>query len=449
MINQKKEHRVIRECIKELKAGKLPPWKLENELLSKYGVNEPENFRTAAICRQRFIEEKTEEKFKYITISENPFKINYLCRKDKFIWTLDARDSFRKCSLCGSKLESLDQYGPLVENYIGGSENYYSYAGRIKVKGDINKEFTNLLVYGTGLGPIGVTRGCFKINKLGGAIVRVSEYGRAARCNGYIFKSEKWRSQATDLIESSLPQIKTEMNKKMVEFSGNVSTVEFKRVESQGDFILYVDFTADFKNFRGHGDISKAVGYAKKEIETRLRKAGVEYELSVIAQGYDGDLKPSPQNKRGRYASAEIRVPRKEFKRLLKVDPQKFISFVKIDRIGAQELGCQFYSGMGGEIIPAIYRAVQVNPRSPLVSSFQNIDIETENNDVVYRVELPNIEVGIASSREGLIPPVGREALRIMGVNTAREFAAAVAAQVLAGEFNLALEISRGKLYSS
>jgi hydroxymethylglutaryl-CoA reductase len=449
MSNQKKEHRVIRECIKELKAGNLPPWKLENELLSKYGVNEPENFRTAAICRQRFIEEKTGEKFKYITISEKPFKINYLCRKDKFIWTLDARDSFLKCSLCGSKVESLGQYGPLVENYIGGSENYYSYAGRIKVKGDIEKEFTNLLVYGTGLGPIGVARGCFKINKLGGAIVRVAEYGRAARCNGYIFRSEKWRSQAIDLIKSILPQIKVEMNKKMAEFSGTASTVEFKRVESQGDFILYVDFTAGFKNFRGHGDISKAVGYAKNEIEIRLRKAGIEYELSVIAQGYDGDLKPSPQNKRGRYASAEIRVPGKEFKRLLKVDPQKFISFVKIDRIGAQELGCQFYSGMGGEIIPAIYRAVQVNPRSPLVSSFQNIYIETENNDVVYRVELPNIEVGIASSREGLIPPGGREALRIMGVNTAREFAAAVAAQVLAGEFNLALEISRGKLYSS
>jgi hydroxymethylglutaryl-CoA reductase len=64
-------------------------------------------------------------------------------------------------------------------------------------------------------------------------------------------------------------------------------------------------------------------------------------------------------------------------------------------------------------------------------------------------VELPNVEVGIVSSREGLISPVGREALRIMGIHTAREFAASLVAQVLAGEFNLALEISREKLYSS
>jgi len=54
----------------------------------------------------------------------------------------------------------------------------------------------------------------------------------------------------------------------------------------------------------------------------------------------------------------------------------------------------------------------------------------------------------VISSSEGLIPPTGREALRIMGIKTAKEFAASVASQVLAGEFNLALEISREKLYS-
>ena len=57
------------------------------------------------------------------------------------------------------------------------------------VVGDIEKTFTNLLVYGTGMGPIGVTRGCFLLNRLGGAVVRVSETGQAVRCNGYVFAS--------------------------------------------------------------------------------------------------------------------------------------------------------------------------------------------------------------------------------------------------------------------
>jgi hypothetical protein len=36
-----------------------------------------------------------------------------------------------------------------------------------------------------------------------------------------------------------------------------------------------------------------------------------------------------------------------------------------------------------------------------------------------------------------------------MGIRTAKEFAALLAAQVLAGEFNLAVEIVRERLYNS
>jgi hypothetical protein len=168
----------------------------------------------------------------------------------------------------------------------------------------------------------------------------------------------------------------------------------------------------------------------------------------VIAQGHDGDLKPSPRNKRSRKAIVQVRIPESDFGGLLKVDPEKSISFVEVDGVGSQRLVCPFYSGMGGEILPAVHKATKVNPHSPLVSCFQNIFAERDKGDVIYRVELPNIELGVVSSRKGLISPVGREAMRIMGIQTAKEFAASVAAQVLAGEFNLALEISREKLYS-
>jgi len=43
---------------------------------------------------------------------------------------------------------------------------------------------------------------------------------------------------------------------------------------------------------------------------------------------------------------------------------------------------------------------------------------EKDQGDVIYRVEFPNIEVGVVSSREGLMSPVGREAMRIMGIHT-------------------------------
>jgi len=440
---------VIEACIERLKQGSLPPWKVEDELAADFGILPPENFRAAGLCRRGFLEGVTGESFRYIELPKKAYKVRWRCPKDDLVWELDARDEHLTCSLCGGDLEPLNEYAPLVANYIGGREIYFSYAGRIEVKGDVDKVFTNLLVYGTGLGPIGVTRGCHLINRLGGAEVRVADHARAVRCNGYIFETGELLDKARALIEERMPQIRYEMERKLSEFSGRISAVDYEPVKQGSEHILFIDFVAEFENFRGHGDISRAVGFAKQEIESLLRNEGVDYDLSVIAQGHDGDLKPCPRNKRGRFVSAEIRVPAGEFESLLKVDKDKFLAFVRVDSLGAEKLGCQFYSGMGGEIIPAVYKATQVNPQSPLVSSFQNIYAEEDKGDVVYRVELPNVEVGIASTREGLISPVGREALRFMGVRTAKNFAASLAAQVLAGEFNLALEISREKLYSS
>ncbi len=445
----KKDKDIVSSCAKALLAGLMPPWKVEQEIAESHRLPPPKNFRLAALSRRKFIEEMTGQKFDFIPVPERPYKIQHKCPRCNFVWELDARDTDLRCSICESELKSLDVFSPLVSNYVGGSDAYYSYAGAIRVKGDINKEFINLLVYGTGLGPIGVARGCHYINGFGGAEVRVSERGRAARCNGYIFSSEQTRRRAIEVLEKNLERIKSEMAPPLAEFSGLVGPVEFELVESHGRFILFVDFLAEFENFRGHSDTSRAVGLAKKKCEDLLQAEGLDFELSVIAQGYDGDLKPSPRNKRGRYAAAEIRVPVDDFEQTLKVEAKKFLSFIHLDSVGARKLGCQFYSGMGGEIVPAVFKATQVNPQSPLVSAFENIYAREEGGDIVYGVELPNVEVGIASCREGIISPAAREALRIMGIRNAREFAASLAAQVLAGEFNLALEISREKLYNA
>lgn len=442
------ESQIIQECVQKLRESQLAPWKVEDDINSSYGVGIPANFRIAALCRQHFVEAITGESFRYIAVPDKPFKERYHCARDDLIWELDTRDEYHTCTLCGSELKPMNQYAPLVANYVGGQEDYFSYAGQVVVKGAVQKTFTNLLLYGTGMGPIGVTRGSFLINKLGGAEVITEDSARAARCLGLIFATEESRRKAQGIIETLLPEAITKMQDRMSEFGGRISSVDFDHATTQRGYILYVEFVAEFLNFRGHGDISRAVGFIKQEVEEKLMLHGITYGLSVIAQGHDGDLKPSPRNKRGRKALARVRIPVSDFEELLKVDPEKFLSFVEVDGVGSQRLGCPFYSGMGGEILPAIYKATKVNPHSPLVSCFQNIYAEKEKGDIVYWVELPNIEVGVVSSREGLMSPVGREAMRIMGVLTAKEFAASVAAQVLAGEFNLALEISREKLYS-
>ena len=442
------EEKIFFECVEKLVRGSLPPWKVEEEMAASPEIEPPEQFRLAALARQRFIEKKTGEKFQSIRIPEKPYKVHLFCDKENLGYELDAKDSHSSCLFCGGALRSLDKQSPLVANYIGGSEAYYSYAGRIKVFGDIEKEFTNLLVYGTGLGPIGVTRGCFLINKFGGARMNVSEFGRSARALAFLFRTEELRRKAIRKIEEYWPVLRAEMEEIMSEFHGRTISMEFGPAKWNGQYILYVEFLTEFGNFRGHGDTSRAVGRAKVKIESLLREKDIEFSISMIAQGYDGDLKPSPRNKRGRYAQAEVRIPVSEFEKTFSLDVHKFITTVEVDRIGALKLGVQFYSGMGGEIIPAVYKATKINPQSSMVSSFQNISVGIDKNEMVFRVELPNVEAGVASNREGLISPSGREALRIMNVYSARDFAGALAALVLAGEFNLALEISREKLYS-
>ena len=74
----------IQECVQKLREGQLAPWKVEEELATTHGIETPESFRIAAICRQLFIETITGEKFHHIFIPEEPYKERYFCEKDDY-----------------------------------------------------------------------------------------------------------------------------------------------------------------------------------------------------------------------------------------------------------------------------------------------------------------------------------------------------------------------------
>jgi len=184
-------------------------------------------------------------------------------------------------------------------------------------------------------------------------------------------------------------------------------------------------------------------------LDAEFNEIGVAYTQSLIAMGFDGDLKQSPRNRRGRYVSAQVKVPIPAYEKMSKTGIEKLLSYMEIDRQGVmQEQGGFVNSGMGGEIIPALYRGTKVNPRPYNVSCTENVYVEIKGEDVIFGVELPNLEVGAASNREGPICPTAREVLKFMGIGTSREFAAAAAAITLAGEFNFALLHLRGEMYA-
>lgn len=92
---------------------------------------------------------------------------------------------------------------------------------------------------------------------------------------------------------------------------------------------------------------------------------------------------------------------------------------------------------------------MKCNPRPYLVSCYQKVYAKIRGDNFIFGVELPNVEVGITSSPEGIIPPVSRELLKMSGINTAKEYAAALAAITLGGEFNFATRHVQGRMYSA
>ena len=447
--------RIVDEVANRIAAGDVQPWKAEAFLLKEYEVIPPEHYYLAVLIRRKLISDLTGYDFNYLEMPDKPYIMKWRCPNDGSIWLLEARDRDTFCSSCGSALEPYGSQGerflPLAVNYIGGIEEYYSYAGQIKVFGDVKKTFTILLAYGIGVGPLGISAGCFRINKFGGVEVKVSNWAGSARNLSYVFESEEEREKAVGIVKEIMPVLKAEMERKYLgEFCGEIYEVEFVRRQHHGQFYLYICFYTRFKDVRGHSDTSWAVGFARGRIDAVLDEKGINYIQSLVAMGFDGDLKPAPRNRRGRYVSAQVRLPIAAYEKMSKTSIDSLLSYMELERQGVLlEQGSFVYSGMGGEIIPALYRATKVNPRPCNVSCTENLYVEIKDEDVIFDVELFNLEVGVTSSREGPICPTAREVLKFIGINNSKEFAAAAAAITLAGEFNFTLLHIRGEMYAS
>ena len=104
----------------------IAPWKAEQAAL-KEGVPIPEYITAAAKARRLFVEEKSGHRFHHIVLPPKPYQISYRCPNDGTLWTLAAEDTHTFCGLCGTSLDVLEEekrYNPLVNNYIGGVEDY-------------------------------------------------------------------------------------------------------------------------------------------------------------------------------------------------------------------------------------------------------------------------------------------------------------------------------------
>ncbi len=446
---------IVKQVTEGLSSGKVRPWGAETAAL-ELGAEEPDHITLGTMARRAYLEEKSGVKLNHMKMLERPYYAEYLCPEDGTEWTLASDDEDLTCCLCGSALTPKTASGkpvckPLVQNYIGGTEDYYSLAGEVSVGGDVEATFTNILCYGTGVGHLGVGVGCFQLNRYNGPIeVKVADYAGAARNLAFVFDDESERARARGLINDNLDPIIAQMKQSFLDdFGGEVYYVDFLEKQHHSDRILHCCFYTRFGEYRGHGCTSRATGVAKNYIDEMFTREGVKCRVSVIGMGRDGDLKPSPRNRRGRYVSALQRIPIAVYEKNIGRPVDDLLSYIELDRQGVtEELGWPAYTGMGGEIVPAFYRTYKCNPRPEIVSCYQKVWAETRGGDLIFGVELPNVEVGIISGPEGIVPPIAREAMKISGIKNAKEYCAALAAVTLGGEFNFATLHIKEKLYT-
>ena len=105
--------------------------------MDEYAFNSPDHYRLAALSRRKVIEDLTGLEFRHLELPDRPYLMKWRCPNDHAEWHLSAVDTDTTCAYCGSALEpygtDAKRFLPLVNNYIGGREEYYGYAGQIKV----------------------------------------------------------------------------------------------------------------------------------------------------------------------------------------------------------------------------------------------------------------------------------------------------------------------------
>jgi len=309
---------IVNKITQMLISGEIAPWKAE-DTAEELGLSVPDNFTAAAEARRSFVEHKTGHNFNHLVMPEKPYHTAFRCPKDNSLWTLAAEATHRQCSLCGSELKLLpeeERHKQLVNTYIGGVEDYCSYSGQVEVSGDVSKTFQILLCWGPGVGHMGIGVGCYKLNKFGPIEVKVSDWGMACRNLAFVFDTETEREKARNLIQQNLGNIIPKITEKhLADWNGEIDYVDFLYKQHHRDRILHCCFYSRFDNHRGHGQTSHATGMAKLMIDELFRQNNIPCRLSIVAMGRDGDLKPSPRNRRGRYVSAQQVIPVVEYEK--------------------------------------------------------------------------------------------------------------------------------------
>ncbi len=168
-----------------------------------------------------------------------------------------------------------------------------------------------------------------------------------------------------------------------------------------------------------------------------------------IAGNFDIDKKPAWLNfisGRGKRAWAEVILPSRIVKEVLKVTPEKIADLVyRKCLLGSVMSGSLGFNGHFANIAAAIFAATGQDLAHVVEASLGVTTAEVLNSgDLYFSIYLPSLIVGTVGGGTNL--PTQKEALEIMKASNVLEYSRVLAAAVLAGELSLLASLAEGSL---
>ena len=320
------------------------------------------------------------------------------------------------------------------ENMIGAVQVPIGIAGPLRIK---SRDYYIPLATTEGALVASINRGCKAITESGGAIV---DSHRVGATRGPVFKVK-------NLVESDrLYRFLKERLKDLQNVASQTSHhINLEKLMTRG--------VGRYRFVRFVFDCQDAMGMNMATIASQALVAYIEQETGVtclaLAGNFDIDKKPAWLNfieNRGTKAWAEVTVPERVLKNVLKTTAQKVYDvWLAKCMIGSAISGSMGFNAQFANVTAAVFLATgqdvgHVGEASMGITTAEIIGGE----DLYMNVCLPDLMVGTVGGGTGL--STQKEALAIIGVDTSQKLAEVIAGAVLAGELSLLSSLEEGTL---
>ncbi|OGM21269.1 hydroxymethylglutaryl-CoA reductase (NADPH) [Candidatus Woesebacteria bacterium RIFCSPHIGHO2_01_FULL_38_9b] len=332
------------------------------------------------------------------------------------------------------------------ENLIGKTETPLGIAGPLRVNGDYAKgEFFIPLATTEGALVASVNRGCNAIKLSDGAFVYIEQSGMT-RAPLFHTAGLKESRKFVSFIKSHFKEISKRVHQTDIHLT----------LLSINPFVagrnVFLRFVFDTQDAMGMNMVTLACDHVIKNY--------IEKETNIPCIALSGNLctdkKASWMNKiekRGYSVHAEVTIPEKIVKEVLKTNPRDFVDInTRKNLIGSALAGSLGFNAHHANIIAAIFLATGQDMAHVAEASSGITTTELTGHDLYISVSLPDLPVGTIGGGTDLATQ--KEALSILGVagggsppgSNAKKFAEIIAASVLAGEISLLAALGSGDL---